>query len=74
MNRNINLLLVQLLIGALFCSCCPKNDTYTVIVSLDAFRSDYPELFETPGLNEIAADGIRCVLEPSYPASTFPNH
>ena len=63
-----------LLIGGLFCSCRPQNDTYTVIVSLDAFRSDYPEIFKTPGLDEIAADGIRCTLEPSYPASTFPNH
>jgi len=41
---------------------------------MDAFRWDYPDVFETPGLNEIAADGVRCVMEPSYPASTFPNH
>ena len=41
---------------------------------MDAFRWDYPYVVETPGLNEIAADGVRCVMEPSYPASTFPNH
>ena len=41
---------------------------------MDAFRWDYPDLVDTPGLNEIAADGVRCVMEPSYPASTFPNH
>ena len=41
---------------------------------MDAFRWDYPDVMDTPGLNEIAADGVRCVMEPSYPASTFPNH
>lgn len=74
MNRFIHLLFLNILIGGLLCSCRPQNDTYTVVVSLDAFRSDYPDIFKTPGLDEIASDGIRCVLEPSYPASTFPNH
>lgn len=41
---------------------------------MDAFRWDYPDVMDTPGLNAIAADGVRCVMEPSYPASTFPNH
>lgn len=74
MNRFIHLLFLNILIGGLFSSCRPQNDSYTVVISLDAFRSDYPDIFETPGLDEIASDGIRCVLEPSYPASTFPNH
>ena len=47
---------------------------YTVVVSMDAFRWDYPDSIDTPGLNEMATDGVRCVMEPSYPASTFPNH
>ena len=59
----------------LFLGCSHKNDVvYTVVVSMDAFRWDYPDIIDTPGLNEIATDGIRCVMEPSYPASTFPNH
>ncbi len=41
---------------------------------MDAFRWDYPDVCETPNLNAIAAEGVRCVMEPSYPASTFPNH
>lgn len=41
---------------------------------MDAFRWDYPDVMDTPGLNAIASDGLRCVMEPSYPASTFPNH
>ena len=74
MNRFINISLIQLIICVFFLTSCAHRETYTVVVSLDAFRSDYPEIFETPGLDEIAAEGISCVLEPSYPASTFPNH
>ena len=70
MNRTLLYILLVLLI----CGCGQKDETYTVMVSMDAFRWDYPDVYETPGLNEIAADGVRCVMEPSYPASTFPNH
>ena len=56
------------------CGCSKNQSTYTIVVSLDAFRWDYPDMIDTPGLNEIASDGVRCVMEPSYPASTFPNH
>lgn len=65
------------LIWALFVcltGCSNKCETYTVVISMDAFRWDYPDVIETPGLNAIAEDGVRCVMEPSYPASTFPNH
>ena len=41
---------------------------------MDAFRWDYPYVCETPQMNAIADKGVRCVMEPSYPASTFPNH
>ena len=53
---------------------CQSNNAYTVVISMDAFRWDYPDVIDTPGLNAIAEDGVRCVMEPSYPASTFPNH
>ncbi len=70
-GKYINIILLSLI----FLSSCTKYpENYTVVVSLDAFRWDYPDEIDTPGLDEIAADGIRCVMEPSYPASTFPNH
>lgn len=46
----------------------------TVIVSLDAFRWDYPDIFKTPNLDRIAAEGVKATMLPSYPSSTFPNH
>lgn len=54
--------------------CSRNSDSYTILVSMDAFRWDYPDVIDTPGLNAIAQDGVKCVMEPSYPASTFPNH
>lgn len=51
----------------------PKQH-YTVIVSLDGFRWDYPLMYQTPNLDRMAQDGVQAVMLPSYPASTFPNH
>ncbi|HJD92580.1 ectonucleotide pyrophosphatase/phosphodiesterase [Bacteroides coprosuis] len=47
---------------------------YTVLVSLDGFRWDYTELYQTPFLDKMAQRGVSAVMLPSYPASTFPNH
>lgn len=52
-----------------------ENPThYTIIVSLGGFRWDYPEKYTTPHLDDMARKGVRAVMRPSYPSSTFPNH
>lgn len=52
----------------------PRKE-YVVLVSLDAFRWDYPSLYETPNLDRIAMEGVKAErLIPSYPTKTFPNH
>jgi predicted AlkP superfamily pyrophosphatase or phosphodiesterase len=46
-----------------------------ILVSLDGFRWDYLDLFETPNLNQLAAEGVRAKgLTPVYPSKTFPSH
>jgi predicted AlkP superfamily pyrophosphatase or phosphodiesterase len=50
------------------------RDTYTVIVSLDAFRWDYSEAYDTPFFDYIASEGTKAVMMPSFPSKTFPNH
>lgn len=55
-------------------SCSQKQTTYTVVISMDAFRWDYPDSIDTPNLKKLSNDGVHCIIEPSYPASTFPNH
>ncbi|MBB3700111.1 alkaline phosphatase family protein [Flammeovirga yaeyamensis] len=51
-----------------------KNNT-VILVSLDGFRYDYPEIYDTPNLDEIAKNGVKSVsMIPAYPSKTFPNH
>ncbi len=47
---------------------------YTIIVSLDGCRWDYPEMYDTPFLDYMADNGVKSGLIPSYPSKTFPNH
>jgi predicted AlkP superfamily pyrophosphatase or phosphodiesterase len=58
-----------------------KSDTrkpfknYVVLVSFDAFRWDYNQLYNTPNLNKFAKDGVKADrMIPSFPTKTFPNH
>lgn len=50
------------------------RDTYTVIVSLDGLRWDYPEAFTVPFFDLMAREGVSAVMSPSFPSKTFPNH
>jgi predicted AlkP superfamily pyrophosphatase or phosphodiesterase len=48
---------------------------YVVMLSMDGFRWDYPDLCETPNLDRIAASGVKArSLQPSFPSKTFANH
>ena len=52
-----------------------QDSPYLVLVSIDGFRWDYQDLYETPALDRIAAGGVRAEsLQPVYPSLTFPNH
>lgn len=46
----------------------------TVIISLDGCRWDYPEIYDTPFLDSLAAEGVKAIMQPSFPSVTFPNH
>lgn len=65
------LLLLSLCIA--LCSFA-QTGNYTIIVSLDGFRWDYPQKYDTPHLDKMANRGVSAVMLPSFPASTFPNH
>ena len=52
--RNFRLfLLLSLLLLAAVPSCKPVRDNYTVVISLDGFRWDYPEYYNTTFLDSI---------------------
>jgi len=65
---------VLLLSGCSFFSQGDK-DNYVVLVSFDAFRWDYQDLYNTPNLDEMEKRGVKVEeLIPSFPTKTFPNH
>ena len=48
---------------------------YVVLVSLDGFRWDYNQLYNTPNFNKLALDGVKADrMISSFPTVTFPNH
>lgn len=57
---------------ALSAATTPEN--YTVIISMDGFRWDYAEAFDTPFFDSVGAQGVKAVMRPSFPSKTFPNH
>lgn len=47
----------------------------TILVSMDGFRWDYPELAETPNVDRLMARGVRAAsMIPVFPSKTFPSH
>lgn len=74
MNRFYSLLITLLVIASGTTLNAQNNGNYTIIVSLDGFRWDYPQIHGTPNLDKMARKGVSAVMKPSYPASTFPNH
>ncbi|MFQ5548531.1 MAG: ectonucleotide pyrophosphatase/phosphodiesterase [Woeseia sp.] len=52
-----------------------RDKPYLILISIDGFRWDYMDLYETPALDRLAARGVRAEsLEPVFPTLTFPNH
>ena len=47
---------------------------YTVVVSADGFRWDYPLWYDTPFIDYMGREGVSSGLIPSFPSKTFPNH
>lgn len=52
-----------------------RDKPYLVLVSIDGFRWDYQDLYDTPALDRIAKNGVRAArMLPVFPTQTFPNH
>jgi len=50
------------------------SDKYVVVLSVDGFRSDYPEKAFTPTLDSLSRAGVRADFRPCFPSVTFSNH
>lgn len=51
-----------------------EQERYVVVLSLDGFRSDYPNRANVPTLDSLAKVGVKSTFRPSFPSVTFPNH
>ena len=68
------LLLLTLLSMMTLAGQAAGRDNYTVIISLDGLRWDYLDTYDVPFLNQLAREGVKAVMQPSFPSKTFPNH
>ncbi|HEC43839.1 MAG TPA: alkaline phosphatase family protein [Bacteroides sp.] len=75
---SISFPLIITLLAVILSACnnpSPVNDTYVVMLSLDGFRWDYTDKFETPNFDRLADEGVKAdALIPCFPSKTFPNH
>ncbi len=68
-------LFITALLPCLFMAMHAQNEKhYTVVVSLDGCRWDYPQWYDTPFFDWMASEGVESGLIPSFPSKTFPNH
>ena len=65
---------LHVILATLFLFGCQAREHYTVIISLDGNRWDYPDYYEMPFFDSLATVGVKARMEPSFPSSTFPNH
>ena len=74
--------IISLLVIILISSCSSQKVTSRqsfeptlILVSFDGCRYDYPSLANTPGLDQIALEGVKVDgLKTSFPSKTFPSH
>lgn len=63
-----------LFVAVAFGAMAAGRDSYTVVVSLDGFRWDYVDAYDTHFLSWLGRSGVKAVMTPSFPSKTFPNH
>ena len=74
--------MIRILVAALAClaaACAPPpppaERAIVILVSIDGFRWDYLDRYESPNVKRLAAEGVRSAgLIPQFPSKTFPNH
>lgn len=71
-------ILLVLLMAPVIIACerdVVTHENYVVLVSFDGCRWDYPDLYDTPQLDAMAAEGVKAErVISSFPTKTFPNH
>ncbi|TLX49173.1 alkaline phosphatase family protein [Pseudoalteromonas ruthenica] len=78
MRAVFSMMLILFCSGAAYGQSATQNPATvpaTVIISIDGFRHDYIEHFDTPALAKLSRQGVRALrMKTVYPSKTFPNH
>jgi alkaline phosphatase D len=77
----MRILTLSILLITLLSSGCQEENSqdfpkeYLIILSVDGFRWDYPDICNTPTLDSLRDAGVKAAsMKPSFPTKTFPNH
>jgi alkaline phosphatase D len=74
MKKYLLPILIVVIIAIIALTVWPRKE-YVVLVSMDAFRWDYDQMYSTPNIDKFTINGVKAEsLESSYPTKTFPNH
>ncbi len=74
-KRNILVLLLCIIVIQLFSQTTNSKQPYLLVVSLDAFRWDYQQIYQLKNFDSIAQKGVKAKsFQPCFPSVTFPNH
>ena len=73
MKFSIRYLLILFIV---FSSCKNhQDDSYVLLISVDGFRADYLDWFDTPNMDRFIKNGVRAKgMIPVFVSKTFPNH
>lgn len=79
--NNMPKYLILLLAGAILLTGCKQkqgsvdNIPYVIMLSMDGFRWDYTDMYDTPNFDRIAGKGVKAEsMQACFPTKTFPNH
>lgn len=75
MNKSFNLRILSLILILLSIQIFGQQRNYTILISFDGTRWDYPTRGLTPNLDYIRENGVHALsLKPCFPSKTFPTH
>jgi predicted AlkP superfamily pyrophosphatase or phosphodiesterase len=75
MKKTYDIKIFSLLLFLFTIQLLGQQRNYTILISFDGFRWDYPNRGLTPNLEFIKENGVHALsLQPCFPSKTFPNH
>lgn len=75
MQKSFNIRIISLILFLLSIQLVGQQRNYTILISFDGFKWDYPNRGLTPNLDFIKENGVHALsLQPCFPSKTFPNH